>query len=288
MITLQQYLNENLDINEGIKDSIKDVINKVKTKLNKIDYKHIVSKLAVSTALAASLLSPMKIHAEKIPYNSDDLYGINLWVAQNTESKEECYVFSETGKDNEEAARNAFSLLNYAITGKLGNGRQFINKSIVKDYKFNETNDGKIICTLILTPKAKEIAISPVVGAYRLSNGKITDLMEKTIKKEKSDNYYAIIQLTHDETIDKEVNKFTKDVIDDYRQNNNEDCEAIAVVGYDEIEAKNNTALFIHNLSKEGKFKDYKTLNEKGSKELSNGDYVYVLLLAKGSINFNK
>lgn len=287
MITLQQYLNENLDINEGISDSIKGIIKRVEAKIKKLDYKSIISKFAVSTALAASLLNPMKIHAEKIPYNSDDLYGINSWVAQNTESKEECYAFSETGKDNEEAARNAFSLLNYAITGKLGNGRQFVNKSIVKDYKFNETNDGKIICTLILTPKAKEIAISPVVGAYRLSNGKITDLMEKTIKKEKSDNYYVIIQLTHNETIDKEVNKFTKDVIDDYRQNNNGDCEAIAVVGHDEIAARNNTALFIHNLSKEGKFKDYKILN-KSSKELSNGDYVYVLLLAKGSINFNK
>ena len=35
MITLQQYLNENLDINEGIKDSIKSIIKNFETKIKK-------------------------------------------------------------------------------------------------------------------------------------------------------------------------------------------------------------------------------------------------------------
>ena len=54
MITLQQYLNENLDINEGISDSIKGIIKRVEAKIKKLDYKSIISKFAVSTALAAS------------------------------------------------------------------------------------------------------------------------------------------------------------------------------------------------------------------------------------------
>ena len=82
MITLQQYLNENLDINEGIKDSIKSIIKNVEAKIKKLDYKSIISKFAVSTALAASLLNPMTIHAETLPYNSDDYSNINAYIAK--------------------------------------------------------------------------------------------------------------------------------------------------------------------------------------------------------------
>ena len=97
MITLQQYLNENLDINEGIKDSIKGIIKRVEAKIKKLDYKSIISKFAVSTALAASLLNPMKIHAEKLPYNSGDFSNINSYIAKNNKADGERYAFSAIG-----------------------------------------------------------------------------------------------------------------------------------------------------------------------------------------------
>ena len=43
MITLQQYLNENLDINEGIKDSIKNIIKNNESKIKKLYNKSIIT-----------------------------------------------------------------------------------------------------------------------------------------------------------------------------------------------------------------------------------------------------
>ena len=66
MITLQQYLNENLDINEGISDSIKGIIKRVEAKIKKLDYKSIISKFAVSTALAASLFHYKELEISQV------------------------------------------------------------------------------------------------------------------------------------------------------------------------------------------------------------------------------
>ena len=227
MITLQQYLNENLDINEGIKDSIKNIIKNFEAKIKKLDYKSIISKFAVSTALAASLLNPMKIHAEKLPYNSGDYSNINAYIAQNDKADGERYAFSAFGEDNEDAVRNAFVLLHMNIYGddyNISNNSRYNaikdRKDLVDDYKLNETTDGKIVCTLFLTAKAANMTGIP--GLYKISNGKVKNFVDNDRSiNDKSYKYYLTIK-------NKEIAQMCKDAIDDYKDKTGKDCEAIA------------------------------------------------------------
>ena len=227
MITLQQYLNENLDINEGIKDSIKSIIKNVEAKIKKLDYKSIISKFAVSTALAASLLNPMKIHAEKLPYNSGDFSNINSYIAQNNKTDGERYAFSAIGEDNEDAVKSAFALLHMNIYGvdsnmSIDSRHNAIKdrKDLVDDYKLNETSDGKIVCTLFLTGKAANMAGMP--GLYKISNGKVKNFVDnERLVSDKSYKYYLTIK-------NKEIAQMCKDAIDDYKEKTGKDCEAIA------------------------------------------------------------
>ena len=101
----------------------------MKQKIKKLDYKSIISKFVVSTALAASLLNPMKIHAEKLPYNSYDFDNVNAYIAKNDKADGERYAFSAFGKDNEDAVRNAFALLHMSIYGD--------NFDMSRDSKYN-------------------------------------------------------------------------------------------------------------------------------------------------------
>ncbi len=226
MITLQQYLNENLDINEGIKDSIKGIIKRVETKIKKLDYKSIISKFAVSTALAASLLNPMKIHAEKLPYNSGDCVNINAYIAKNDKADGERYAYSAFGEDNEDAVRNAFALLHMNIYGGnyISNDSRYNDmkdrKDLVDDYKLNETADGKIVCTLFLTAKAANMTGMP--GLYKISNGKVKNFVdnERSVS-DKNYKYYLTVK-------NKEIAQMCKDAIDDYKEKTGKDCEAIA------------------------------------------------------------
>ena len=233
MITLQQYLNENLDINEGIKDSIKGIIKRVEAKIKKLDYKSIISKFAVSTALAASLLNPMKIHAEKLPYNSWDYPNINAYIAKNDKADGERYAYSAFGEDNEDAVRNAFALLHMNIFGTNSNYGASPNmsrdsrynaikdkKDLVDDYKLNETVDGKIVCTLFLTEKAAIMTGMP--GLYKISNGKVKNLIDnEKLVNDKNYKYYLTVK-------NKEIAQMCKDAIDDYKEKTGKDCEAIA------------------------------------------------------------
>lgn len=227
MITLQQYLNENLDINEGIKDSIKSIIKNVEAKIKKLDYKSIISKFAVSTALAASLLNPMKIHAEKLPYNSGDYSNINAYIAKNDKADGERYAFSAFGKDNEDAVKNAFALLHMSIYGDnfdMSRDSKYNaikdRKDLVDDYKLNETADGKIVCTLFLTSYAANMTRIP--GLYKISDGKVKNIVdnEKSVN-DKNYKYYLTVK-------NKEIAQMCKDAIDDYKEKTGKDCEAIA------------------------------------------------------------
>ena len=227
MITLQQYLSENLDINEGIKDSIKGIIKRVEAKIKKLDYKSIISKFAVSTALAASLLNPMKIHAEKLPYNSGDYSNINAYIAKNDKADGERYAFSAFGKDNEDAVRNAFALLHMSIYGDnfdMSRDSKYNaikdRKDLVDDYKLNETADGKFVCTLFLTSYAANMTRIP--GLYKISNGKVKNLADNN--KSVSDKNYKY----HMDEDNEEIAQMCKDAIDDYKEKTGEDCEAIA------------------------------------------------------------
>ena len=291
MITLQQYLNENLDINEGIKDSIKSIIKNVEAKIKKLDYKSIISKFAVSTALAASLLNPMKIHAEKLPYNSGDFSNINSYIAQNNKADGERYAFSAIGEDNEDAVKSAFALLHMNIYGvdsnmSIDSRHNAIKdrKDLVDDYKLNETSDGKIICTLFLTGKAVNMAgMTGITGLYKISNGKVKNIANN--EKSVSDKNYKY----HMDEDDEEIAQMCKDAIDDYKERTGKDCEAIAgSPDRDRQDARNDVQLTFNliikspssNIVKNGYMKMLNWLTP----QLSNGEYVSIILVPSGTL----
>ena len=288
MITLQQYLNENLDINEGIKDSIKSIIKNIEAKIKKLDYKSIISKFAVSTALAASLLNPMKIHAEKLPYNSGDYSNINAYIAQNDKADGERYAFSAIGEDNEDAVKSAFALLHMNIYGvdsnmSIDSRHNAIKdrKDLVDDYKLNETSDGKIVCTLFLTKKAAIMTEMP--GLYKISNGKFKNLVDnEKLVNDKNYKYYRDYESD-------EIAQMCKDAIDDYREKTDEDCEAIAGVMSREIQsARNFSHLAFTKLIKSASSNIVKNAYEKKldnvTMRLSNGKYVDIILVKPGTL----
>ena len=294
MITLQQYLNENLDINEGISDSIKGIIKRVEAKIKKLDYKNIISKFAVSTALAASLLNPMKIHAEKLPYNSWDYPNINAYIAKNDKADGERYAYSAFGEDNEDAIRNAFALLHMNIFGTNSNYGARPNmsrdsrynaikdkKDLVDDYKLNETADGKIVCTLFLTKKAAIMTEMP--GLYKISNGKFKNLVNnEKLVNDKNYKYYRDYESD-------EIAQMCKDAIDDYREKTDEDCEAIAGVMSREIQsARNFSHLAFTKLIKSTSSNIVKNAYTKKldnvTMRLSNGKYVDIILVKPGTL----
>lgn len=287
MITLQQYLNENLDINEGIKDSIKSIIKNVEAKIKKLDYKSIISKFAVSTALAASLLNPMKIHAEKLPYNSGDYSNINAYIAQNDKADGERYAYSAFGEDNEDAVRNAFALLHMNIYGDdyIFNDSRYNDiknrKDLVDDYKLNETEDGKIVCTLFLTAKAANMTGIP--GLYKISNGKVKNLIDnEKLVNDKNYKYYRDYKSD-------EIAQMCKNAIDDYKERTGEDCEAIAGVMSREIQSARNFAnLAFTKLIKSASSNIVKNAYEKKldnvTMRLSNGKYVDIILVKPGTL----
>ena len=288
MITLQQYLNENLDINEGIKDSIKGIIKRVEAKIKKLDYKSIISKFAVSTALAASLLNPMKIHAEKLPYNSGDFSNINSYIAKNNKADGERYAFSAIGEDNEDAVKSAFALLHMNIYGvdsnmSIDSRHNAIKdrKDLVDDYKLNETSDGKIVCTLFLTGKAANMAGMP--GLYKISNGDVKNFVDnEKLVSDKNYKYYKDCKSD-------EVSQMCKDVIDDYKERTGEDCEAIAGTMSREIQSARNFAYLTFNtlikspssnIVKNG----YTKMLDNVTMQLSNGKYVGIILVKPGTL----
>ena len=288
MITLQQYLNENLDINEGIKDSIKSIIKNVEAKIKKLDYKSIISKFAVSTALAASLLNPMKIHAEKLPYNSGDFSNINSYIAKNNKADGERYAFSAIGEDNEDAVKSAFALLHMNIYGvdsnmSIDSRHNAIKdrKDLVDDYKLNETSDGKIVCTLFLTGKAANMAGMP--GLYKISNGDVKNFVDnEKLVSDKNYKYYKDCKSD-------EVSQMCKDAIDDYKESTGEDCEAIAGTMSREIQSARNFAYLTFNtlikspssnIVKNG----YTKMLDNVTMQLSNGKYVGIILVKPGTL----
>lgn len=294
MITLQQYLNENLDINEGISDSIKGIIKRVEEKIKKLDYKSIISKFAVSTALAASLLNPMKIHAEKLPYNSGDYSNINAYIAKNDKTDGERYAYSAFGEDNEDAVRNAFALLHMNIFGTNSNYGASPNmsrdsrynaikdkKDLVDDYKLNETADGKIVCTLFLTKKAAIMTEMP--GLYKISNGKFKNLVDnEKLVNDKNYKYYRDYESD-------EIAQMCKDAIDDYREKTDEDCEAIAGVMSREIQSARNFshlafAKLIKSTSSNIVKNAYTKKLDNVTMQLSNGKYVDIILVKPGTL----
>ena len=288
MITLQQYLNENLDINEGIKDSIKSIIKNIEAKIKKLDYKSIISKFAVSTALAASLLNPMKIHAEKLPYNSGDYSNINAYIAQNDKADGERYAYSAFGEDNEDAVRNAFVLLHMNIYGddyNISNNYRYNaikdRKDLVDDYKLNETSDGKIVCTLFLTGKAANMAGMP--GLYKISNGDVKNFVDnEKLVNDKNYKYYRDYKSD-------EIAQMCKDAIDDYKERTGKDCEAIAGVMSREIQSARNFAnLAFTKLIKSASSNIVKNAYMKKlnnvTMRLSNGKYVDIILVKPGTL----
>ena len=288
MITLQQYLNENLDINEGIKDSIKGIIKRVKAKIKKLDYKSIISKFAVSTALAASLLNPMKIHAEKLPYNSGDYAKIDAYIAKNDKADGERYAYSAFGEDNEDAVRNAFVLLHiniYGVDDNVSYDSRYNDikdrKDLVDDYKLNETADGKIVCTLFLTTKAANMTGIP--GLYKISNGKVKNLIDnEKLVNDKNYKYYRDYKSD-------EIAQMCKDAIDDYKERTGEDCEAIAGVMSREIQSARNFAnLTFTKLIKSASSNIVKNAYTKKlnnvTMRLSNGKYVDIILVKPGTL----
>ena len=287
MITLQQYLNENLDINEGIKDSIKNIIKNVEAKIKKLDYKSIISKFAVSTALAASLLNPMKIHAEKLPYNSGDYSNINAYIAKNDKADGERYAFSAFGKDNEDAVKNAFALLHMSIYGDnfdMSRDSKYNaikdRKDLVDDYKLNETADGKIVCTLFLTSYAANMTRIP--GLYKISNGKLKNLPDKKSVSDKNYKY-------HMDEDDEEIAQMCKDAIDDYKERTGKDCEAIAgSPDRDRQDAKRDVEMSFYLIIKDPSSNIVKNAYTKMlnwlTPQLSNCEYVSIILVPSGTL----
>ena len=288
MITLQQYLNENLDINEGIKDSIKNIIKNVEAKIKKLDYKSIISKFAVSTALAASLLNPMKIHAEKLPYNSYDFNNINAYIAKNDKADGERYAFSAFGKDNEDAVRNAFALLHMSIYGDnfdMSRDSKYNaikdRKDLVDDYKLNETADGKIVCTLFLTSYAANMTRIP--GLYKISDGKVKNIVDN--KKLVSDKNYKY----HMDEDNEEIAQMCKDAIDYYKEKTGKDCEAIAgSPDRDRQDARRDVEMSFYLIIKDPSSNIVKNAYTKMlnwlTPQLSNGKYVSIILAPPGTL----
>ena len=288
MITLQQYLNENLDINEGIKDSIKNIIKNVEAKIKKLDYKSIISKFAVSTALVASLLNPMKIHAEKLPYNSGDYSNINAYIAQNDKADGERYAFSAFGKDNEDAVKNAFALLHMSIYGDnfdMSRDSKYNaikdRKDLVDDYKLNETADGKIVCTLFLTSYAANMTRIP--GLYKISNGKVKNIVDN--EKSVSDKKYKY----HMDEDNEEIAQMCKDAIDDYKERTGKDCEAIAgSPDRDRQDARRDVEMTFYLIIKDPSSNIVKNAYTKMlnwlTPQLSNGKYVSIILAPPGTL----
>ena len=288
MITLQQYLNENLDINEGIKDSIKNIIKNFETKIKKLDYKSIISKFAVSTALAASLLNPMKIHAEKLPYNSGDYSNINAYIAKNDKADGERYAFSAFGKDNEDAVRNAFALLHMSIYGDnfdMSRDSKYNaikdRKDLVDDYKLNETADGKFVCTLFLTSYAANMTRIP--GLYKISNGKVKNIADN--EKSVSDKNYKY----HMDEDNEEIAQMCKDAIDYYKEKTGKDCEAIAGSSdRDRQDARRDVEMSFYLIIKDPSSNIVKNAYTKMlnwlTPQLSNGKYVSIILAPPGTL----
>ena len=288
MITLQQYLNENLDINEGIKDSIKNIIKNVEAKIKKLDYKSIISKFAVSTALAASLLNPMKIHAEKLPYNSYDFDNINAYIAQNDKADGERYAFSAFGKDNEDAVKNAFALLHMSIYGDnfdMSRDSKYNaikdRKDLVDDYKLNETADGKIVCTLFLTSYAANMTRIP--GLYKISDGKVKNIVDN--EKSVSDKNYKY----HMDEDNEEIAQMCKDAIDYYKEKTGKDCEAIAgSPDRDRQDARRDVEMSFYLIIKDPSSNIVKNAYTKMlnwlTPQLSNGEYVSIILVPSGTL----
>ena len=288
MITLQQYLNENLDINEGIKDSIKSIIKNVEAKIKKLDYKSIISKFAVSTALAASLLNPMKIHAEKLPYNSGDYSNINAYIAKNDKADGERYAFSAFGKDNEDAVKNAFALLHMSIYGDnfdMSRDSKYNaikdRKDLVDDYKLNETTDGKIVCTLFLTSYAANMTRIP--GLYKISDGKVKNIVDN--EKSVSDKNYKY----HMDEDNEEIAQMCKDAIDYYKEKTGKDCEAIAgSPDRDRQDARRDVEMSFYLIIKDPSSNIVKNAYTKMlnwlTPQLSNGKYVSIILAPPGTL----
>ena len=288
MITLQQYLNENLDINEGISDSIKGIIKRVEAKIKKLDYKSIISKFAVSTALAASLLNPMKIHAEKLPYNSGDYSNINAYIAKNDKADGERYAFSAFGKDNEDAVKNAFALLHMSIYGDnfdMSRDSKYNaikdRKDLVDDYKLNETADGKIVCTLFLTSYAANMTRIP--GLYKISDGKVKNIVDN--EKSVSDKNYKY----HMDEDNEEIAQMCKDAIDYYKEKTGKDCEAIAgSPDRDRQDARRDVEMSFYLIIKDPSSNIVKNAYTKMlnwlTPQLSNGKYVSIILAPPGTL----
>ena len=288
MITLQQYLNENLDINEGISDSIKGIIKRVEAKIKKLDYKSIISKFAVSTALAASLLNPMKIHAEKLPYNSGDYAKIDAYIAKNDKADGERYAYSAFGEDNEDAVRNAFVLLHvniYGVDYDISYDSRYNDikdrKDLVDDYKLNETADGKIVCTLFLTAKAANM--TRILGLYKISNGKVKNIADN--KKSVSDKNYKY----HMDEDNEEIAQMCKDAIDDYKERTGKDCEAIAgSPDRDRQDARRDVEMSFYLIIKDPSSNIVKNAYTKMlnwlTPQLSNGEYVSIILAPSGTL----
>ena len=198
MLSITEYINESLSIEEEINEGIiKDTANFLKDNIKKI---------AVSAAVAASILNPASVKAVNIDASSSESPQVVTTQVMNDVHKTGDVPPGVSGiaKTNaNDAMSSALGMLSDALGVEKMSLAEATMKGLVTDVYIVKTSDGKHIVTLQLSKNATNIAM----------NKKNADNVMKEINKKQEQSK------KQDFSNDKEIQKIEKKIKKKYGQN---------------------------------------------------------------------
>lgn len=198
MLSITEYINESINIEEEINEGIiKDTANFLKDNIKKI---------AVSAAVASSILNPTSIKAVNVNISSSESPQIvTTKVMKDThKTGDEPPAVSGIAKTNANDAMNsALDMLSIALGVEKMSLAEATMSGLVTDVYMSNTSDGHKIVTLQLSKDATNIAM----------NKKNGDNVMKEINKQQNQNK------KQDFSNDKEIQKIEKKIKKVYGKN---------------------------------------------------------------------
>ena len=198
MLSITEYINESLSIEEEINEGIiKDTVNFLKDNIKKI---------AVSAAVAASILNPASVKAVNIDASSSESPQIVAAQVMKDVHKtgDVPPAVSGIAKENpNDAMDSALDMLSIALGVEKMSLAEATMSGLITDVYMSNTSDGQKIVTLQLSKDATNIAM----------NKKNGDNVMKEINKQQKQNK------KQDFSNDKEIQKIEKKIKKVYGKN---------------------------------------------------------------------
>lgn len=158
MLSLKEYITEQ-QLDNNTYQEINEGVLKNATKFLKDNIK----KLAVSAAVAASILNPASVKATEISGNSgDDLQVLTAQVMQDTHPTGEVppAVSGNPCKNPVDALNSALSMLSKVLELDDINFNSAMNNGLITQMHQSKTQDGKVIITFELSKKATSLGMN--------------------------------------------------------------------------------------------------------------------------------